>query len=127
MGWVASHNSLQPDVPSSRTSESFIEPEKMKVGYFSNELPGNDLGVLLRRLHEHSKDRRHATLAQFIHDATQVIKDEVKLLPASLRCLIPPFESIFNLADHATLRNGPLGGSIDGIILCGLQIATLIG
>jgi hypothetical protein len=127
MDWIDSQTPEKPDVLSSRTSESFLQPGKMKVVYFSNELPYDDLKDLLRRLHVHSKDRRYSTLARFIYEATLAVHDEVKLLPAHLRALVPPFETIFNLVDHPGLRNGPLGGSVDGVLLCGLQIATLIG
>ncbi|KAK4248222.1 hypothetical protein C7999DRAFT_31275 [Corynascus novoguineensis] len=127
MNWVASQKPENPDVPSSRTSESFLQPGKMKVAYFSNELPSEDLKDLLRRLHVHSKDRRYPTLARFIHEATLAIQDEVKLLPTNLRVLVPPFETIFSLVDHTILRHGPLGGSVDGVLHCGLQVAALIG
>ncbi|KAI2613400.1 putative polyketide synthase [Hypoxylon sp. NC1633] len=109
------------------TSESFVEPSRLNVGYFSNEFPPDDLKTLLRRLHVHSKDRRHSTLANFIAEATSALHDEVRELPAATRALVPPFETVFNLADHHTLRNGPLGGAIDGVLLCALQLATLIG
>lgn len=127
MDWVDSQNPEKSDVTSSRTSESFLQPGKMKVVYFSNELPYEDLRDLLRRLYVHSKDRRFPTLARFIHEATLAVQNEVKLLPANLRALVPPFETIFNLVDHATLRYGSLGGSVDGALLCALQIAALIG
>jgi len=99
----------------------------MKLGYFSNEFPHDDLKDLFRRLHVHSKDTRYTTLARFIHEATLAIRDEVRLLPATLRALVPSFETIFNFADHAALRNGPLGGAVDGVLLCVVQLATLIG
>ena len=99
----------------------------MRVGYFSNEFPHDDLKELFRHLHVHSKDIRYPTLARFIHQATLAIREEVRLLPASLRLLVPSFESVFNLVDHSALRNGPLGGAVDGMLLCAIQIATLIG
>lgn len=127
MTWVDSQNPDKVDVPSSRTSESYLQPAKMKIVYFSNEMPYEDLKDLLRRLFVYSKDRRYPTLARFIHEATLVVQDEVKLLPANLRALVPPFENIFNLVDHTTLRHGPLGGAVDGVLHCGLQLAALIG
>lgn len=99
----------------------------MKVGYFSNEFPHDDLRDLIRRLRVHSKDLRHTTLARFIDEATLAIREEVRLLPASLRKLVQPFETVFNFVDQTTLRSGPLGGAIDGVLLCAVQIATLIG
>jgi len=129
MTWVDSQ-SLNPDktdVPSSRTSESYLQPGKMKLVYFSNEMPSEDLKDLLRRLRLYSKDRRYPTLARFIQEATLAIQDEVKLLSANLRTLVPPLETIFSLADHSALRHGPLGGAVDGVLHCGLQLAALIG
>src|SRR4051812_29735313 len=52
------------------TTESLVEPGKMKFGYFSNEFPRGDLKDLFRRLLSHSKDRRHPLLAIFIQEAT---------------------------------------------------------
>lgn len=113
--------------PSDSTGASLVEPSKMKVGYFSNEFPHDDLRDLVRCLQVHSKDLRHTTLARFITEATLAIREEVRLLPASLRTLVQPFETVFNFADQAALRNGRLGGAIDGVLLCAVQIATLIG
>ncbi|ESZ98980.1 putative polyketide synthase [Sclerotinia borealis F-4128] len=99
----------------------------MKVGYFSNEFPHDDLRDLVRRLRVHSKDLRHTTLARFINEATLAVREEVRLLPTFLRTLVKPFETVFNFADQTALRDGPLGGAIDGVLLCAVQIATLIG
>lgn len=114
----------------SGTSDFSLEPvehTKMRVAYFSNEFPGDDLRELFRHLHVHSKDKRHPILAKFIHEATEALHEEVRLLPNTLRTLVPSFETIFNLADHDGLRTGPLGGAVDGMLLCVLQLATLIG
>ncbi len=99
----------------------------MKLVYFSNEFPHDDLQDLLRRLHNHSKDRQHSILARFIHEATLATRDEVRQLPTGLRALIPPFETVLNLADHSELRKGPLSGAVDGILLCVVELATFIG
>lgn len=127
--WVDTRNSEQSNLTSpwtvgSTSSEPF---SKMKIAYFSNEFPHDDLKDLLRRLHVHSKDLRHTILARFVREATLAIRDEARLLPATLKMLVPPFETIFNLADHVALRNGPLGGAVDGVLLCAVQLATLIG
>lgn len=102
-------------------------PSKMKLVYFSNEFPHDDLQNLLRGLHQHSKDRRHPILARFLEEATLAIRDEVRQLPTALKALIPPFESILHFADFADLRKGQLCGSIDGILLCTVELGTLIG
>lgn len=99
----------------------------MKLAYFSNEFPHDDLHELLRRLHVHSKDRRHPILARFIEEATIAIREEIRHLPTALKALIPPFETIFNFADHSELRKGPLCGSIDGVLLCAVELGTFIG
>ncbi|KAE9364958.1 putative polyketide synthase [Stipitochalara longipes BDJ] len=100
---------------------------KMKLIYFSNEFPHDDLQNLLHKLLNHSKDRRHPILAQFLEEATFAIREEVRQLPNALRGLIPPFETILNFADFAELRQGQLCGSIDGILLCTVELGTLIG
>lgn len=108
-------------------SESSDESRKMKLVYFGNEFPHDDLRDLLRRLHSHSKDKRHTILARFLDDATLAIRDEVRQLPNHLRVLVPTFESILNFADHPELRKGPLAGSVEGILLCVVQLSTFIG
>lgn len=99
----------------------------MSLVYFSNEFPRDDLKDVFRLLYSHSKDRQHPLLASFIQEATLAVRDEVRQLPAKLRYLVPPFETIFSLADHSDLRRSALGGSIDGILLCAFQLATFIG
>ncbi|KAJ5711073.1 Acyl transferase/acyl hydrolase/lysophospholipase [Penicillium malachiteum] len=107
--------------PSSR------EARPMKVIYFSNEFPADDLQELLRRLHNHSKNVQHDLLARFIYEATLAVRDEARQLSTPLRALVPAFESVLELANDTELRKGPLGGSIDGLLLCVVQIASLIG
>ncbi|KAF4536149.1 Beta-ketoacyl synthase [Lasiodiplodia theobromae] len=107
-------------------SDSQDEPQEMRLVYFSNEFPHDDLQDLLRRLYNLSKDKRHPVLARFITEATSAIRDEVRELPTSLRELIPPFKTVLDLADHPELRKGPLCGSIDGVLLCVVELATII-
>ena len=99
----------------------------MKLLYFSNEFPNDDLRELFRRLHNHSKDRKHAILSRFIDEAGVAIREEIRLLPHSQKTLIPPFETILSFADFAELRKGPLCGSVEGLLLCTLELSTLIG
>lgn len=110
--------------PSSNSDENST---KMKLVYFSNEFPYDDLQDLFRKLHQHGKDRRHPILARFLEDATLAIREEVRHLPAALKALVPPFETILNFANFADLRKGPLCGSIDGILLCTVELGTYIG
>ncbi|KAH7303307.1 hypothetical protein B0I35DRAFT_365198 [Stachybotrys elegans] len=99
----------------------------MKLVYFSNEFPHDDLQQLLRDLRRHSKDRRHPILARFFEEATLAIRQEARHLPSNLAAQIPTFESILDFVDFADLREGPLCGSIDGILLCLVEIGSLIG
>lgn len=111
-------------------SEDFheVESPRMKLIYFSNEFPHDDLHKLLRLLHQHSKDRRHSILAQFLDEATLAIGDEVRKLPATLQALIPPFRSILDFGDFTDLRRqSSLSESINGMILCTVEIGTFIG
>ncbi|KAJ5448543.1 Acyl transferase/acyl hydrolase/lysophospholipase [Penicillium cf. griseofulvum] len=103
------------------------EVRPMKILYFSNQFPADDLQELLRQLHNHSKDAQHAILARFIHEATLAARDEVRQLPTQLRALVPAFETVLELANYTDLRKGPLAGSIDGVLLCVVQLSSLIG
>ncbi|MCJ1307459.1 hypothetical protein MMC25_001105 [Agyrium rufum] len=100
---------------------------KMKLVHFSNEFPHHDLQDLYRKLHSHSKGKQHHILADFIDEATCALKEEIAKLPSALKALIPPFETIMTFADYADLRKGPLGGSVEGVLLCLLEIGTVIG
>lgn len=99
----------------------------MRLLYFSNEFPNDDIQELYRGLLVRSKERQHPHLARFIEDASLAVKDELRRLPAAQRALVPTFETVFELADYPQLRKGPLCGSIDGVLLCVLQLATFIG
>ena len=99
----------------------------MELVYFSNEFPRDDLQDIFRRLHNHSKDRGYMILAQFIDEATCAIKDEVRRLPTELQQLIPPFETVMSWAENTELREGLICGSIDGVLLIVVQLATYIG
>lgn len=99
----------------------------MKIVHFSNEFPYDDQQTLFREILRHSKDRSHPILAQFLEEATRAIREEVRLLPSALKTLIPPFETILDFVDFSDLRKSHLSGSIDGIILCVIQMGTFIG
>jgi monodictyphenone polyketide synthase len=109
------------------SSDSEGESRKLTLAYFSNEFPHDDLHGLVRRIHIYSKDRRHPILARFLDEATLAIRDEIKQLPVELRILIPSFQTILNFVDYPELRKGPLSGSIDGILLCVVELASFIG
>ena len=99
----------------------------LRLSYFSNEFPHDDLHGLLRKLRTHGFNTRHPILAKFMDEATRALREEVKELPAELRTLIPAFESIISLVDESELRKGPLNGSMDGVLLCLCQLSAYIG
>ncbi|SLM39055.1 polyketide synthase [Lasallia pustulata] len=99
----------------------------MELVYFSNEFPRDDLQNLFRRLHNHSKDKHHPILAQFINETTSAVKDEVRRLPTELKQLIPPFETVLSWAENTELRKGLICGAVDGVLLVVIQLATYIG
>ncbi|KAJ5546950.1 Type I Polyketide synthases (Type I PKS) [Penicillium frequentans] len=109
------------------SSSSKAEFSRLKLVYFSNEFPPDALPNLARQLHLHSKDRRYHILARFLEDATLAIRDEVRDLPQGLRSLVPSFDSVLAFVEYPDLRAGPLGASIDGVLLCAVELATFIG
>lgn len=99
----------------------------MKIIHFSNEFPYDDKQKLFRELHSHSKDRNHPVLAHFLEEATRAVREEIRLLPSALKATIPPFESILNFVDFVELSKGPLNGSVDGVLLCIVELGSFIG
>lgn len=95
--------------------------------YFNNEFPSDDLSSRLRRLKSYSKHRDHPILGRFLDEATRALRQEVGDLRTELSQLVPDFESVISLAGDIQLRSGPLCGSIDGVLLCVLQLGTYIG
>lgn len=100
---------------------------KITLGYFSNEFPRDDLSGIARSLVSRSKSRQHPILSRFINEATLAVRDEIRKLPNETRTLFPVLRTVFDLAEHAKLRTGPLGGSVDGVLLCAVELATFIG
>ncbi|KAK1751370.1 Non-reducing polyketide synthase aptA [Echria macrotheca] len=110
--------------PSAGSQEDF---GRLRLAYFSNEFPHDNLPNLLRRLWNHSKDRSHPLLAHFIDLATLAVREEIRQLPTAIKSLIPPFQTVLNFVDFADLRKGPLSGSIDGVLLAAVELGTYIG
>ncbi|KAK5654604.1 hypothetical protein OQA88_7234 [Cercophora sp. LCS_1] len=110
--------------PSSDSQEDF---GRLRLAYFSNEFPHDNLPNLLRRLWNHSKDRSHPLLANFIDLATLAVREEIRQLPTAVKSLIPPFQTVLNFVDFADLRKGHLSGSIDGVLLAAVELGTYIG
>ncbi|GAM43179.1 hypothetical protein TCE0_047r17773 [Talaromyces pinophilus] len=99
----------------------------VKLIYFGNEFPKDDLEDLFRRIHNHSKDNNHFILTQFINEATLAIKDEIRRLPTEMKQSIPPFDTILRWAEPNELRNGLMCGAVDGVLLVVAQLAAYIG
>lgn len=99
----------------------------MQIIHFHNEFPYDDQQLMFREILTHSKDRSHPVLAHFIEEATRAIREEIRLLPYALRSTIPPFESVLNFVDFTELRKSQLGGSIDGVLLCIVELGIFIG
>ncbi|XPT01936.1 Non-reducing polyketide synthase PKS8-1 [Ascochyta lentis] len=99
----------------------------MNIVYFSNEFPKEDLQDLLRRIHNHSRSRQHPLLAQFLDEATAVVKAEIQQLATELKQIIPPFTTLLSWAENTELRQGLLCGAIDGVLLVLVQLAAYIG
>ncbi|RBR18739.1 uncharacterized protein FIESC28_05880 [Fusarium coffeatum] len=102
------------------------KPDKPRVVAFSNEFPSDSPESLLRSLYRNSKLRNHHHLARFLDEATTAVRHEVVDLPPEMRKLVPSFDSVHTLATDKVLRRGVLGSSIDGVLLCVLQIGSSI-
>jgi asperthecin polyketide synthase len=95
---------------------------------FSHEFPSEDVQMLFRSLHRHSKGRKFPLLASFLMECDHIVKEEISKLPKQLQDQLPPFRTVTTLASHFDeLKNGPLGGAWEGAFLCIYQIAMLIG
>lgn len=110
----------------STSTESGTAFSKMRVIYLSNEFPKDDLQGLCRDLIQRSKERQHPVLTRFLSEATIALREEVARLPAVLRNTIPPFENVLDFVHSEELRKGRLCGSVDGILLCAVEIGALI-
>ncbi|EFR03594.1 conidial yellow pigment biosynthesis polyketide synthase [Nannizzia gypsea CBS 118893] len=97
-----------------------------RVIFFGNEFPSDDLKDLFRRLYQHSKDRRFRLLSAFLEESTTVLKDEIAKLPWPLKELVPPFNSVLDLAD-VDFRQGPLGAAMESSMLTILELGMFIG
>jgi monodictyphenone polyketide synthase len=109
------------------SSDSSSESRAITLAYFSNEFPPDDLHDLARQFHNHSKNKRHHILTRLLEETTSALRSEIRNLPTELRALFPPFESILNLIDYPELREGPLSGAIDGVLLSVVELATFVG
>lgn len=117
------------DTPSgSSDAVSLTSDFSTKLVFFSHEFPCDDLQKLFRHLRRHSKERGFPLLAAFLAECTTVLKEETLKLPQSLRDILPPFQTVTDLAaGFGELRKGPLSAVWEGALLCVLEIGMLIG
>lgn len=98
----------------------------MEITYFHNEFPKENLQEIFRRLHIEGKSQGHRFLAEFVSEATQAVKEEIALVDADLQQLFPAFDSVFSWAEDKTLREGPLSGAVDGVLLIVAQVCIYL-
>ena len=94
--------------------------------HFSKELPIDRIVDVLRHLHIKGKGRNHALLALFLERAVAALREEMRELERTLKDLVRPFKVLSQLAEDVELRQGPLGESIEGMLLCVVEIGTLL-
>nr|WHN38864.1 polyketide synthase 3 [Elsinoe perseae] len=99
---------------------------RMKLLYFTNDIMEDDLLASIRRIVIQSKTQDHAVLASFLREATVALKEEVQLLPADVRTIVPAFDSVAQLVQYPQLMSGPLRGSIEGVRLALAEIGMYL-
>ena len=98
----------------------------MDVFYFGNEMPSGDLLSIFRQLTNLSKGRNHAVLAQFLEDATTLVKKEIEQLSSEVQRQFPPFTTLLAWIEDESFREGLYTGAIEGVLLIVTQVAHLI-
>ena len=100
----------------------------MQLAFFSGEHSHDDVRAVARHLLVHSKGDDHRCLHAFLHAATVAVKDEIRVLPHAIQALVPSFEHIIDLVNHAlALRDGPLAEPVERVLLCVLKFGAMIG
>jgi hypothetical protein len=99
----------------------------MKLFFFSNKFPTDDLPDLLRRLRLHSQSPEHVVLRRVLEETTRVVREEIRRLPPELRSLIPPFQSILDLAENYNWHKGSLSGAFECVFLCLVPLCLFVG
>ena len=100
----------------------------MQLAFFSGEHSHDDIHAVARNLLVHSKGDDHPYLHAFLHAATVAVKDEIRALPHALQALVPSFEHVLDLVNHAPdLRDGSLAEPIERVLLCVLKFGAMIG
>ncbi|KAE8417496.1 hypothetical protein BDV36DRAFT_309409 [Aspergillus pseudocaelatus] len=99
----------------------------MRIFHFNNKFPPDDLSDLFRRLRLHSKCPNHVILARVLEEVTDVVREEITRLPAELRSLLPPFQSILDLAESFNWHQGPLSGTFECVFLVLVPVCLFVG
>lgn len=110
----------------SASSQEEVDISKIRLMFFSNELPFDNLQELFRGMHNLSKQKHYWLLARFFDEATVAVREEVEVMPASSRNTIPPFDTVLNLAEYLDLRKTSIWGSIEGVLLILVELGTLL-
>ena len=95
------------------------------VVFFTNDFP-SDAGDVLRSLQRHSKDARCRHLASMLSMCNRAVKEEVALLPKTWQQHVPPVDDLLALFNDTAFREGPLGGSMEGVFLTIFQLGCII-
>lgn len=66
-------------------------------------------------------------LARFLSESTQAVRNEIALLSSETKALIPPFNTLLDWGQSEDLRQGPLCGAIEGVLLVLAHIGAYIG
>lgn len=110
------------------TTGSLVSELSTTLLFCSNELPKDGIETKLAAIHRRAKDRKFHFLSRFLSECTEVLKAEVAELHPSSRVLLPQFHNVLGLAGNLDdYRDGPLGGALEGALLCVLQIGMIIG
>ncbi|PKX88913.1 non-reducing polyketide synthase encA [Aspergillus novofumigatus IBT 16806] len=101
-------------------------PSRLALFHFANGFPPEDIQDLFRRLRSQSKTESGWTLRAFVVQATNALREEIRELPDHLRNPLTPLDSALDLAALPDWRRGPLAGALEGVLLCLIEIGSLI-
>lgn len=101
-------------------------PSQLALFYFANGLPPDDIQDLFQRLRSQSKTESGWTLRAFVVQATNALREEIRQLPHHLRNPLTPLDNTLDLAVVPDWRRGPLAGALEGVLLCLIEIGSLI-
>ncbi|KAL4946607.1 hypothetical protein BDV06DRAFT_218074 [Aspergillus oleicola] len=99
----------------------------MKIIFFSNKFPVEEPSELFRSIRRKAQSSQHVILRRLLEEATEAVRDEIRLLPPELRALLPPFNSILDLAESYNWHRGPLSGTFECVFLCLASLCLFLG